>query len=115
MFLATAAERQARPDDNREAVDEAVALGIDVRVLVCGLAPNRSIVAARFKVEEVVERLSPYAVQKDFKLGIVPFYPALVMERSVIATLAQALDNRRAVPAVRGRGHRGRLPCLLGP
>ena len=93
MFpAATGAERMARLDDNRRAVDEAVALGTDVLVLVCGAAPDRDLDAARGMVEEGVERLVPYAAEAGVKLGIEPFHPSLMTERSVIVTLAQALD-----------------------
>src|SRR5262245_27982218 len=44
---ATRAEREQRLDDNRRAIDEAVALGADVLVLVCGPAPDRDLRAAR--------------------------------------------------------------------
>lgn len=93
MFpAATAAERQERLDDNRRAVEEAATLGTDVLVLVCGPAPNRDLDAARGMVEEGIDLLAPYAAELDVKLGIEPFHPALLTERSVIVTLAQALD-----------------------
>jgi sugar phosphate isomerase/epimerase len=48
MFPAvTAAERRARLEDNRRAVEEASALGTDVLVLVCGPPPERDLEAAR--------------------------------------------------------------------
>jgi sugar phosphate isomerase/epimerase len=43
-------------------------------------------------VEEGIDLLAPYAAEMGVKLGIEPFHPALMTERSVIVTLAQALD-----------------------
>ncbi len=93
MFPAeTAAERRARIDDNRRAVEEAATLGTAALVLVCGPSPNRDLEAARGMVEEGIDLLAPYAAELGVKLGIEPFHPALMTERSVIVTLAQALD-----------------------
>ena len=93
MFPAeTAAERRSRLDDNRRAVEEAATLDTDVLVLVCGPSPNRDLEAARSMVEEGIDLLAPYAAEMGVKLGIEPFHPALMTERSVIVTLAQALD-----------------------
>ena len=91
MFpAATEAERRARLDDNRRAVDEAAALGTDVLVLVCGGIPDRDIDAARRVVEEAIERLVPYAEDAGVKLGIEPLHPAFAADRSVVVTLGQA-------------------------
>jgi sugar phosphate isomerase/epimerase len=93
MFPAeTAAERRARLDDNRRAVEGAATLGTAVLVLVCGPSPNRDLEAARGMVEEGIDLLAPYAAELGVKLGIEPFHPALMSERSVIVTLTQALD-----------------------
>lgn len=93
MFpAATAAERQARIDDNLRAVEEAAELGTDVLVLVCGPAADRDIAAAREQVAEGIARVAPYARQCGVKLGIEPLHPMYAAERSVINTLAQAMD-----------------------
>ena len=93
MFpAATAAGRRASLDDNRRAVDEAATLGTDVLVLVCGPPLDLNLDAARAMVEEGVHELAPYAAQAGVRLGIEPFHPVLMTERSVIVTLAQALD-----------------------
>jgi sugar phosphate isomerase/epimerase len=93
MFPAeTASERRSRLDDNRRAVEEAAALGTTVLVLVCGPSPNRDLDAARSMVEAGIDLLAPYAAELGVKLGIEPFHPALMTERSVVVTLAQALD-----------------------
>lgn len=91
MFpAATAAERQARIDDNKRAVDEAAELGTEVLVLVCGPASDKDIAAARQMVEDGIAQLVPYAQSCGIKLGVEPLHPMYAAERSVINTLAQA-------------------------
>ncbi len=87
---ATAAERQARIDDNRRAVEEAAELGAEVLVLVCGPAPDRDIDGARAMVADGIAQLVPFAQQHGVKLGIEPLHPMYAAERSVINTLEQA-------------------------
>jgi sugar phosphate isomerase/epimerase len=93
MFpAATAQERQQRIDDNRRAIDEAAELGADTLVLVCGPAPDRDISAAREMVRDGIAELAPYAAARGIRLGIEPLHPMFAADRSVIVTLAQALD-----------------------
>ncbi len=93
MFPATtAAERRTRLEDNRRAVEEAATLGTDVLVLVCGPPPERDLEAARAMVDEGISELAPYATEVGVRLAVEPFHPVLMQERSVIVTLAQALD-----------------------
>ena len=61
-------------------------------VLVSGPPLDLDLDAARAMVEEGVHQLAPYAAQAGVRLGIEPFHPVLMMERSVIVTLAQGLD-----------------------
>jgi sugar phosphate isomerase/epimerase len=103
MFpAATAAERQARIEENRRAVDEAAALAADVLVLVCGPAPDRDIAAARAMVREGIAALLPYAQERGVLLGIEPLHPMFAGDRSVIVTLAEAnmLVEELASPAL---------------
>jgi len=91
MFpAATAAERAARIEDNRRAVDDAAALGADVLILVCGAAPDKDIAAARRMVADGITELVPYAQQRGVRLGIEPLHPAFAAERSCITTLREA-------------------------
>ena len=91
MFpAATEAERQARIDDNRRAIDEAAALGSGVLVLVCGAAPDRDIEGARQMVRDGIAQLVSYARERGVKLGIEPLHPMFAAGRSVIVTLAEA-------------------------
>jgi len=103
MFpAATAAERAARIDDNRRAIDEAAELAADVLVLVCGPAPDKDIQAARAMVADAIGQLIPYAAERGVKLGIEPLHPMYAGDRSVITTLSEALDlvERCATPHV---------------
>jgi sugar phosphate isomerase/epimerase len=87
---ATAAERQARIDDNRRAIEEAATLQTKVLVLVCGPLPGKDIQAARGMVEDALEQLLPFAQQHDISLGIEPLHPMYAADRSVIVSLEEA-------------------------
>jgi sugar phosphate isomerase/epimerase len=87
---ATEAERRERDADNRRAVEEAAELGTGVLVLVCGGAPGRELGRAREMVAAGIERLVPHARECGVALAIEPLHPMMVVERSVIVTLAQA-------------------------
>jgi sugar phosphate isomerase/epimerase len=87
---ASDSERQQRIDDNRRAIDEAVALGASVLVLVCGPAPDRDLDAARRMVEDGICAVLPYASDNGVRLAIEPLHPMFAGDRSVIVTLSQA-------------------------
>jgi sugar phosphate isomerase/epimerase len=99
---ATAAERQARIDDNLLAIDEAVELGASVLVLVCGPAPDRDLDGARRMVEDGILAVLSHAVERGVRLAIEPLHPMYAGDRSVVVTLAQAnaLAERIASPNV---------------
>ena len=78
--------------DNRRAVDEAAALDADVLVLVCGPLTDTDLPGARRRVREGIEALLPHAAAAGVKLGIEPLHPMMISERSVVNSLAQALD-----------------------
>lgn len=88
----TAAARAERLDDNRQAIEEAVMLGTDLLVLVCGAAADKDLVAARTQVEEGIAAIAPFAAEYGVRLGIETLHPAFVGSRSVVVTLAEALD-----------------------
>ena len=91
MFPAlTAAERAARIDDNRRAIDDAATLGAEVLVLVCGAAPDRDIGAAREMVADGIAAIAPYAAERGVRLGIEPLHPAFAAVRSCITTMREA-------------------------
>ena len=100
MFPAgTAAERAARIDDNRRAIDDAAALDAEVLVLVCGAAPDRDISAARAMVADGIAAIAPYAAERGVRLGIEPLHPAFAAERSCITTLREARRLAEHFPA----------------
>jgi sugar phosphate isomerase/epimerase len=96
----TAAERAARLDDNRRALEEAATLGTGVLYLVCGgVWPGRDLDAARRMVADGVAALVPDAAAAGVRLAIEPLHPMVCADRSVIVTLAQALDLAERFPA----------------
>ncbi len=93
MFPATsAAERQARIEDNRRAIEEAATIGTQVLVMVCGPAPDRDIQAARAMVEAGIQAIIPDAAAHGVRLAIEPLHPMFAGDRSVVATLREAND-----------------------
>lgn len=91
----TQAQRRERIDDNRRAIDEAAELGAPCLVLVCGPAPDRNIDGARTMVAEGIAAIVSYAGDRGVRLGIEPLHPMFAADRSVIVTLAEALDLAR--------------------
>lgn len=93
----TSSEPNARAkclDDNRKAVREAAAVGANVLVLVCGGIPDqrRGLEAARRAVSEVLDELVPFAQREGVRLAVEPMHPMFCSDRSVVVTLAQALE-----------------------
>lgn len=92
-----AADRQGRQralDDNRRAVDEAVAIGARCLVLVVGgLAPgSKDLAGAREQVHDGIARLLEHARPAGMKLAIEPLHPMYAADRACVNTLAQAND-----------------------
>ncbi|HEX2681611.1 MAG TPA: sugar phosphate isomerase/epimerase family protein, partial [Candidatus Dormibacteraeota bacterium] len=98
---ATAAERRARLDDNRRAIDDARGLGTDTLVVVSGPAPGRDLGRARRMVEEAVAELAPRAAESGVRLALEPLHPMFAADRSVITTLAEANAIAERFPAER--------------
>lgn len=90
--------------DNRDAVDECVALGTDVLVLVAGGLPagSRDLRAARHRVALGIAELAPYAAERGVKLAIEPLHPMFCADRAVVSTLGQALDLAEQAEAATG-------------
>lgn len=102
FFTATDLEDQkASLDDNRRAVDEAAALGTDCLVLVVGGLPagSRDLAGARSQVRDAVAELAPYAGTRGVRLALEPLHPMYCADRSVLSTLAEALDIAEQFPA----------------
>ena len=98
---ADAEGRRAARADNRAAVIEAAELGADALVLVCGgLAPgSRDLGLARRMVADAIGDLVPEAQRREVRLGIEPLHPMFCADRSVIASLGEAIDLAAQFPA----------------
>ncbi|NAZ82860.1 TIM barrel protein [Kineococcus sp. R8] len=92
MFTDPATPAAAVLADNRQAVEEAAALGADVLVLVCGALHDTDLPGARRRVRDGIEALLPHAAAAGVRLGVEPLHPMMIGVRSVVVSLAQALD-----------------------
>lgn len=88
----TAAGRLNAIDENRQAIDEAAALGAPHVVLVCGSTPGQPLQESRKQIEDGIAALIPYAAGAGVKLAIEPLHPMYADDRSAINTLCQAND-----------------------
>lgn len=95
---ADAAAWEQRLGDNRVAIDEAAALGTDTLVLVCGGVVG-DLTTSRQQVADAIGALVPYARERGVRLAIEPMHPMYCADRSVVVTLAQALDLAEQHPA----------------
>ena len=93
--------RVAAAADNRAAVTEAASLGADALVLVCGgLVPgSRDLGLARRMVADAIGDLVPQAQRLGVRLGIEALHPMFCADRSVIASLGEAIDLALTFPA----------------
>ena len=98
---ADAEGRLAAAADNRAAVSEAASLGADALVLVCGgLVPgSRDLGLARRMVADAIGDLVPQAQRLGVRLGIEALHPMFCADRSVIASLGEAVDLALTFPA----------------
>jgi sugar phosphate isomerase/epimerase len=101
MFTATDdAGLRAALDDNRRAVDEALAVGARCLVLIAGGLPkdasgrpaSKDLVGARAMVRDGIGHLLEYARTAAMPLAIEPLHPMYAADRACINTLAHALD-----------------------
>lgn len=87
-------------DDNRQAIDEAAALGAPCLVLVVGALPgaltgpplSNDIGLARSQVRDGIAESLEYARSVGMPLAIEPLHPMQAAERACVNTLEQALD-----------------------
>jgi sugar phosphate isomerase/epimerase len=93
--------RAAARADNRAALAEAAELGADALVLVCGgLVPGRrDLGLARRMVADAIGGLVPEAQRLGVRLGIEALHPMFCADRSVIASLGEAVDLALGFPA----------------
>lgn len=94
LTAADPAERAQRLDDNRRAIDEAVALGTKELVLVSGGLPpgSRDLDGARAMIADGLAELVPHAASAGVRLAVEPLHPMFCSDRCVVSTLAEALD-----------------------
>jgi sugar phosphate isomerase/epimerase len=101
MFTSDTARRIEVRDDNRRAIDEAVALGAPCIVLVAGGLPqysrpgsatSKDIVKARAQVDDAIAEMLVYARDAKMPLAIEPLHPAYAADRACVNTTMQALD-----------------------
>jgi sugar phosphate isomerase/epimerase len=95
MFpAADAVGRRGAIDDNRRAVDEAVAIGARCLVLVVGGLPagSKDIAGARAMVRDGIGELLPYARAANMPLAVEPLHPMYAADRACVNTMAQAND-----------------------
>ena len=95
MFTAPdAAGRAAAIEDNRRAIAEAHAIGAACLVLVCGGLPpgSRDLPGAREMVREGLHAIMGEARDAGVTIALEPLHPMTCADRSVLATLGQALD-----------------------
>ena len=85
---------QAGLDDNRWAIEEAVAIGAPCLVFISGGLPegSRDLEGARAQTLETLAALVPEARAAGIKLGIEPLHPMICDFRAVLCTLEQAND-----------------------
>jgi sugar phosphate isomerase/epimerase len=95
MFTAAdRAGRRAAVEDNRRAVGEAHALGAACLVVVSGGLPpgSKDLEGARGMVRDGLAEVLDEARAAGVTLALEPQHPLACADRSVVATLAQALD-----------------------
>lgn len=100
MFTADTPERRrAAIDDNRQAIDEAAAIGAECLVLVVGGLPqgSRDLPGARAMVADGIAAVQGHAVDAGVPLAVEPLHPMYAADRSCVNTLGQALDLCDAV------------------
>lgn len=93
-YTAQGALSDAVLDDNKRAVDEAVAIGAACLVMVVGgLAEgSRDLLSARQLVTDGLSRTLDYARSAQMPIAIEPLHPMYAADRACVNTMAQALD-----------------------
>jgi len=88
------AGRERARDDNRRAVDEAVAIGAECVVLVVGGLPDGSkdIADARNQVRDGLAAMLEYARTCNMPIAIEPLHPMYAADRACVNTMRQAND-----------------------
>jgi len=85
-----AQKRQLAIDDNLFTIEQAVAVGAPLIVMVCGADPEQSLEKSREQIKEGILKILPFAQKAGVKLAIEPLHPMYAGDRSAINTLKQA-------------------------
>jgi len=83
-------KRQLAIDDNLYAIEQAVAVGAPLIVLVCGSDPEQSLEKSRDQIKKGITEILPAAQKAGIKLAIEPLHPMYAGDRSSINTINQA-------------------------
>lgn len=85
---------RASIEDNRDAIDEAAAIGARCLVILGGGMPpgSRDLALARAQARDGLAALLPYARERGVPLAIEPLHPMYAADRCCISTLGQAND-----------------------
>ncbi len=94
LTAANPAGRQRAIDDNRTAIEQAVAIDAACLILVAGGMPegSRDLGGARARAMEALAVLLPEARAAGVPLAIEPMHPMTCADRGCVTTLAQAND-----------------------
>ena len=101
MFPCDKAHQSEARDDNRRAVDEAVALGASCVVLVVGglpqysrpgSAPTKDLAGAQEHVADSIAELLEYSRAAHIPLAIEPLHPMYAADRACVNSMRHALD-----------------------
>jgi sugar phosphate isomerase/epimerase len=84
--------REEAIKDNKQAIEDAAAMGAPLVVLVCGAIPGQSLLESRKQITDGIAATIPLAESLGVKLAIEPLHPMYADDRSAINTLASAND-----------------------
>jgi len=84
--------REEAIKDNKQAIEDAAAMGAPLVVLVCGAIPGQPLVESRKQITDGIAATLPLAESLGVKLAIEPLHPMYADDRSAINTLASAND-----------------------
>jgi sugar phosphate isomerase/epimerase len=92
---------RAAIDDNLRALDETAELGADCLVLVPGglTSGSTDLLGARARVQDALAVLAPAARERGVRLALEALHPMFCADRSVVSTLAEALQYAQTAEA----------------
>lgn len=81
-------------DDNKKAVDDALAIGADCLVIVSGgLTKNsKNLKTAHEQITEGLQKITEYGLKQGMPIALEPLHPMYAPDRCAINTLGHALD-----------------------